>query len=148
MKKNILVSACLLGESCRYDGKSKPCERVSALSDAYNLIPICPEVMGGLPTPRPAAEIQADGSLQNVEGIDVTAEYRRGAEAVLAIAREQGTEVAILKEKSPACGKGRVYDGTFTRTLREGNGVCAELLLQNGIRVLGETETDKIERLG
>ena len=144
----ILVSACLLGEPCRYDGASRPCANIIKLKETHTLIPVCPEVMGGLPTPRPASEIQADGSLQNVEGTDVTAEYRRGAEAVLAIAREQGTEVAILKEKSPACGKGRVYDGTFTRTLRDGNGVCAELLLQNGIRVLGETETDKIERLG
>ena len=144
----ILVSACLLGEPCRYDGASRPCANIIKLKETHTLIPVCPEVMGGLPTPRPASEIQADGSLQNIEGIDVTAEYRRGAEAVLAIAREQGTEVAILKEKSPACGKGRVYDGTFTRNLREGNGVCAELLLQNGIRVLGETETDEIERLG
>ena len=144
----ILVSACLLGEACRYDGASRPCANVIKLKETHTLIPVCPEVMGGLPTPRPASEIQADGSLRNIEGADVTAEYRRGAEAVLAIAREQGATVAILKEKSPACGVGRVYDGSFTGTLREGNGVCAELLLQNGIRVLGETEIDEIERLG
>ena len=143
----ILVSACLLGEPCRYDGASRPSAHIIGLKEKHTLIPVCPEVMGGLPTPRPASEIQADGSLRNIEGADVTAEYRRGAEAVLAIAREQGAPIAILKEKSPACGKGRVYDGSFTGTLREGNGVCAELLLQNGIRVLGETETDAIDRL-
>lgn len=144
---NILVSACLLGEPCRYDGESRPCAHIIKLKETHTLLPVCPEVLGGLPTPRPASEIQADGSVQNCVGADVTAEYRRGAEAVLAIAREQGASVAILKEKSPACGAGRVYDGSFTRTLREGNGVCAALLLENGIRVLGESETDAIDRL-
>ncbi len=143
----ILVSACLLGEACRYDGESRPCAHIIRLKEKHTLIPVCPEVLGGLPTPRPASEIQADGSLKNTEGADVTKEYRRGAETVLAIAREQGVTVAILKEKSPACGVGRVYDGSFTRTLCEGNGVCAALLLQNGIRVLGESETDEIDRL-
>ena len=143
----ILVSACLLGEPCRYDGASRPCAHIIELKERHTVIPICPEVMGGLPTPRPASEIQADGRLVNILGKDVTAEYRRGAEAVLALAREHGATVAILKEKSPACGKGRVYDGSFTGTLRDGNGVCAELLLQNGIRVLGETEHEVIENL-
>jgi uncharacterized protein YbbK (DUF523 family) len=143
----ILVSACLLGEACRYDGASRPCEHIIKLKEKHTLIPVCPEVMGGLPTPRPASEIQADGSLVSVEGTDVTEEYRRGAETVLAIAREEWATVAILKEKSPACGKGRVYDGSFTGTLREGNGVCAALLLENGIRVLGESEIDEINAL-
>ena len=143
----ILVSACLLGEACRYDGASRPCAHIIRLKERHTVIPICPEVMGGLPTPRPASEIQADGRLVNILGKDVTAEYHRGAEAVLALAREHGATVAILKEKSPACGKGRVYDGSFTGTLRDGNGVCAELLLQNGFRVLGETEREAIENL-
>jgi uncharacterized protein YbbK (DUF523 family) len=143
----ILVSACLLGEACRYDGASRPCEHIIKLKEKHTLIPVCPEVMGGLPTPRPASEIQRDGSLVSVEGTDVTEEYRRGAETVLAIAREEWATVAILKEKSPACGKGRVYDGSFTGTLREGNGVCAALLLENGIRVLGESEIDEINAL-
>ena len=143
----ILVSACLLGKACRYDGASRPCAHIIELKERHTIIPVCPEVMGGLPTPRPASEIQADGRLVNILGKDVTAEYHRGAEAVLALAREHGATVAILKEKSPACGKGRVYDGSFTGTLRDGNGVCAELLLQNGIRVLGETEREAIENL-
>ena len=143
----ILVSACLLGEACRYDGASRPCAHIIELKERHTIIPVCPEVMGGLPTPRPASEIQPDGRLVNILGKDVTAEYHQGAEAVLALAREHGATVAILKEKSPACGRGRIYDGSFTGTLRNGNGVCAELLLQNGIRVLGETEREAIENL-
>jgi len=143
----ILVSACLLGEACRYDGKSRPCAHIIKLKEKHTLIPVCPEVMGGLPTPRPASEIREDGRILNVCGKDVTAEYRRGAETVLALAREHEVQVAILKEKSPACGKGRIYDGSFTGTLTEGNGVCADLLLQNGIRVLGESEIQEIEAL-
>ncbi len=136
----LLVSACLLGEPCRYDGISKPCEAVLKLRDLHTLIPVCPEVMGGLPTPRIPSECQADGAVRNRDGVDVTQAYQRGAEAVLAVARENGCSVAILKERSPACGKGRIYDGTFSKTLTDGNGVCTRLLLQCGIRVLGESE--------
>ena len=138
----ILVSACLLGEPCRYDGKSKPCEAVLELRKNHTLIPVCPEVMGGLPTPRAASEIQSDGTVRNREGRDVTARYLRGAEEVLRIAQEQHCEAAILKEKSPACGKGQIYDGSFTGTLTEGNGICASLLTENGISVFGESEAD------
>ena len=142
----ILVSACLLGEPCRYDGKSKPCEAVIQLANAHTLIPVCPEVMGGLPTPRPPAELQEDGRVVNREGIDVTEAYRKGAEATLRIAREQSSSIAILKEKSPSCGPGRVYDGSFTGTLCRGNGVCAELLLSNGLTVVGESEAEALLR--
>lgn len=102
MKKNILVSACLLGNACRYDGKSKPCEKVIALSNTYNLIPICPEVMGGLPTPRTPSEVCGDRVMMK-DGRDVTENYKRGAEKALEIARENACTVAILKEKSPSC---------------------------------------------
>ena len=136
----ILVSACLLGEPCRYDGDRKPCQAVLQLRERYTLIPVCPEVMGGLPTPRIPSECQADGTVRNRDGEDVTDAYRKGAEAVLSVAKENGCTVAILKERSPACGKGKIYDGTFSKTLTDGNGVCAELLLRNGIRVLGESE--------
>ena len=143
----ILVSACLLGEPCRYDGESRPCAHIIKLKEKHTLIPVCPEVMGGLPIPSAASEIQADGRLINRCGEDVTEEYRRGAQIVLELAREHGCDVAILKEKSPACGKGRIYDGSFTGTLTDGNGVCAALLLENGIRVLGESEAEEIEHL-
>ena len=136
----ILVSACLLGEPCRYDGKSKPCEAVLELQKSHTLIPICPEVMGGLPTPRIPSECREDGTVMNQKGMDVTHAYQKGAAAALAVARENECAVAILKERSPACGKGKIYDGTFSRTLIDGNGVCAALLMKNGIRVIGETD--------
>lgn len=138
----IIVSACLLGVPCRYDGKSKPNEAVRALANAHELIPICPEVMGGLQTPREPSEIQKDGSVKNRIGQDVSEEYTRGAEEALRIAREHDCTVAILKEKSPSCGVGRIYDGSFTGTLCTGNGICAARLLQNGIRVIGESQLE------
>ena len=139
MKKNILVSACLLGQSCRYDGKSKPCERVIALKDTYNLIPICPEVMGGLPTPRTPSEICGELVLMK-DGRNVTENYNRGAQKALEIARENACTVAILKEKSPSCGSGLIHNGLFDGGLIEGDGITAKLLKSQGIRVLGESE--------
>lgn len=139
MKKNILVSACLLGESCRYDGKSKPCERVMALKDTYNLIPICPEVMGGLPTPRVPSEICGECVLMK-DGRDVTENYNRGAQKALEIARQNACTVAILKEKSPSCGSGLIHNGLFDGGLVDGDGITTQLLKNEGIRVLGESE--------
>ena len=134
----ILISACLLGVSCRYDGKSKPHPDVVRLMEKHTLIPVCGEVMGGLPTPRTPAERQGERVVTK-DGRDVTAEYRRGAEEVLRLAKLYGATVAVLKERSPSCGSGEVYDGTFTGTLTDGFGVTAELLRDNGIRVIGET---------
>lgn len=136
--ENILVSACLLGVSCRYDGKSKPNENVIALKDRYNLIPVCPEIMGGLPTPRKASEIQGSQVVMG-NGTNVTKEYRKGAEEVLRLCRLFGCKRAVLKEKSPSCGCGKVYDGTFSGKLIDGNGITAKLLMENGIEVFGET---------
>lgn len=142
---NILVSRCLLGEPCRYDGKSKPVEALLYLAvNGDVLVPVCPEVDGGLPTPRPPAEIQPDGRVVNREGQDVTAEYRKGAQHALETARKYGCTVAVLKEKSPSCGHCRVYDGSFTGTLIDGQGVTAELLARHGIRVLGESQLDQL----
>ena len=137
-----LVSACLLGEPCRYDGKSKPCEAVIRLQERHELIPVCPEVMGGLPTPRIPSECQSDGRVVNRDGEDVTSAYRRGAEAVLELARKSGCDAVILKERSPACGKGLIYDGSFSKALIPGNGVCAALLLEHGFSVMGESELE------
>lgn len=141
--KNILVSACLLGEACRYDGKSKPCEAVIALGQRYNLVPVCPEVLGGLPTPRIPSEICGDLVLMK-DGTDVTENYRRGAEEALRIARENQCTVAILKEKSPSCGSGLIHNGRFDGGMTEGNGITAQLLKANGIRVLGESEISSL----
>lgn len=136
--ENILVSACLLGVSCRYDGKSKPNENVIALKDRYNIIPVCPEIMGGLPTPRKASEIQGFQVVMG-DGTNVTKEYRKGAEEVLKLCRLFGCKRAVLKEKSPSCGFGKVYDGTFSGKLIDGNGITAKLLMENGIEVFRET---------
>lgn len=140
---NILISACLLGCACRYDGKSKTHPAVELLREKHTLIPVCPEIYGGLPTPRPPSEIVGD-RVQNSAGADVTDAYRRGAAEALRLAGLFGCKVALLKAKSPSCGKGKVYDGTFSRTLTDGDGVTAALLQQHGIRVYTEDEIPEI----
>ena len=142
----ILVSACLLGEPCRYDGKSKPCEAVQKLAARYLLIPVCPECLGGLPIPRVPSEIVGDRVMSR-DGRDLTDRYRSGAEKTLGIAREKGCRVAVLKEKSPSCGKGSIHNGKFDGGLVPGNGVTAALLEANGVRVVGEHETEKIPQI-
>lgn len=142
MKTPILVSACLLGTPCRYDGKSKPCPAVLALQDRYDWIPVCPEEAGGLPTPRLPSERQGNRVCMK-NGRDVTQNYQNGAIAALQIAQAHGCAIAVLKEKSPSCGCGKIYDGTFTNTLINGDGITAALLKQHGIRVCGETEIEK-----
>ena len=137
----ILVSACLLGVRCRYDGKSKPHPAVEQLMEQHTLIPVCGEIFGGLPTPRVSAERQGE-RVVTADGRDVTAAYRRGAEEVLRLAERYGCKAAILKERSPSCGSGRIYDGTFTGTLTDGWGVTAELLRDHGICVIGESEAE------
>ena len=137
----ILVSACLLGEPCRYDGTGKLEPALEELrARGHTLIPVCPEVLGGLPTPRPPAERQPDGRVVTREGGDVTAEYRAGAEKALALAQAHGCTCAVLKERSPSCGHGSIYDGTFSRTLVPGSGVTAQLLEEHGIAVYGESQ--------
>ena len=136
--ENLLISACLLGVQCRYDGGSKPVMPTVALMEQYHLIPICPEQLGGLPTPRTPAERRGERVVTR-DGRDVTAEYRRGAEETLHLARLYGCTAAVLKEKSPSCGCGRIYDGTFSGVLTEGWGITAALLRQQGLRVVGES---------
>ena len=139
MKPKLLVSACLLGTPCRYDGKSKKNEAVCALAERFELIPVCPEQLGGLPTPRDPSERQG-ARVVMASGRDVTKNYRRGAEAALVLCMQHGCKAAILKEKSPSCGCGLVYDGTFSRRLVSGDGVTAELLKAHGIKVYGESK--------
>ena len=143
MKEAILISACLLGVRCRYDGGSKPQEPILRLMEKYTLIPVCPEQLGGLPTPRKPSERRGDRVVMS-DGRDVTAEYRRGAEETLRLARLYGCTAAVLKERSPSCGCGRIYDGTFTGTLTDGDGVTAALLKENGVAVYGESELEKL----
>lgn len=134
----ILISACLLGVCCRYDGASKAHPLAGELAERHTLVPVCPEQLGGLPTPRLPAERQGDRVVTR-EG-DVTAQYRRGAKEALRLCRTLGCRAAVLKERSPSCGRGTVYDGTFTGTLRAGDGVAAELLQAHGIPVYGESQ--------
>ena len=139
----LLISACLLGCACRYDGKSKPHPLAVELARRGLAVPVCPEQLGGLPTPRKPSERQG-GRVVMADGRDVTAEYRRGAEETLHRARLYGCPAAVLKERSPSCGKGQIYDGTFTGTLTAGDGVTAELLTAGGIKVYGESELEKL----
>ena len=138
-KQAILVSACLLGVCCRYDGASKPNGDVIKLREKYVLIPICPEVDGGLPTPRTPSERVGDKVLMR-DGTDVTVNYRNGAEMALERARSFGCTAAVLKARSPSCGKGVIYDGSFSGSLTDRDGVAAELLKNNGIEVYTEEE--------
>ena len=140
---NILISGCLLGLNCKYDGGNNYDERVNKLKQKYNLIPCCAEIMGGLSTPRDPSEIIGDKVISN-KGKDVTKEYKKGAEEVLKLAKFYNVKFAILKQRSPSCGHGVIYDGTFSHTKKEGNGVTADLLLKNGIDVLGEDDIDEL----
>ena len=139
----LLVSACLLGVRCNHRGEASPSAVVEALGDRYRLVPICPETAGGLPTPRAAAEIQADGSVRTADGSDVSPWYQRGAAAAVALAQSVGATAAVLKARSPSCGCDAVYDGTFGRVLRPGRGVTAEALVQAGIDVRSDESFDR-----
>ena len=141
--EKILISACLLGEACRYDGLSKPlpADRLAALRKRFELIPVCPEQAGGLPTPRVPSERRGE-RVVNRAGQDVTAQFRRGAAEALRLAEENGCRRALFKERSPSCGSGAIYDGSFTGTLIPGDGVAAEALKAAGVEVIGETQFD------
>lgn len=136
---NILVSACLLGVNCKYNQGNNFNERVAGLKEKYHLIPICPEIMGGLSTPRIPAEVCGEKVLMK-DGADVTSQFEKGAKEAWKLAKVFRCRYAILKEKSPSCGNGRIYDGTFTGTLTYKDGVTAKFLKDHGICVLGEKD--------
>ena len=132
-----LVSACLAGFNVRHDGGNKANKKVIELVKRGKAIPVCPEQLAGFSTPREKMEISG-GRVFTESGKDVTAQVLKGAQEVLRIAKLFGVREAVLKGNSPSCGKGKVYDGTFSGKLTEGNGITAELLMQNGIKVLAE----------
>ena len=143
MSCRILISACLIGIPCRYDGRAALSVPAGRLSNRCDLIPICPEQLGGLPTPRTPAEC-SEGRVLTAEGNDVTAPFERGAACALQIARYCGANAALLKARSPSCGSGQIYDGTFSGTLTGGNGITARLLRDNGIEVFDEEHIDDL----
>lgn len=137
----VLVSACLLGVRCNHRGEASPSEKVQMMpSLGYRLVPVCPETVGGLPTPRPAAERQPDGTVRTADGTDVTEWYRRGAEHTVRLAAAVGAEFAVLKARSPSCGCHEIYDGTFTRVRIRGEGVTAGALRAAGFEVFSEDD--------
>ena len=137
-KPEFVISACLCGQPTRYDGTAKPpIPELAAMVESGRAVLVCPECMGGLPTPRPPAEIQGDRVI-NANGVDVTPEYCRGASKTLAVCRKYGITKAILKQNSPSCGSRAVYDGSFSKTLVNGRGFTADLLFKNGITVFDE----------
>ena len=136
----LLLSACLAGVPCRMDGNAKPVPALLSLAVRGEAVLVCPEVLGGLSIPRVASERRPDGRVINAAGEDVTAAFVLGAQRALEICRARGCDCAVLKAKSPSCGKGLIYDGSFTRTLIRGDGVLAALLQREGIRVLTEEE--------
>ncbi len=140
----LLVSACLMGLRTRYDGQDSLSQGVLALSGRHVLVPVCPEQLGGLPTPRPPCEI-IRGRVMNLDGRDCTEAFVKGAEQAMAVFRLCGCQAAVLKQNSPSCGKAMVYDGSFSEILVPGIGLFARKLLNAGIRVFGEDEIKTIE---
>ena len=141
----LLVSACLLGFACKYDGghNALPAETLARLREQYRLIPVCPETAGGLPVPRKPAERRGEAVVSRT-GRDVTEAFTRGAAAALRLAGRYGCRAALLKERSPSCGSGRIYDGSFSGTLVPGSGVTAEALCRAGLAVYGESMIEDI----
>lgn len=134
MKENVLVSSCLIGLNTRYDKKSSK-NIFKELNLKYNVIPFCPEQAAGLPTPRKPCEIK-DGSVYNIDGVDLTKEFLDGANETLKLCKMYNIKKAYLKAKSPSCGKGKIYDGSFSGVLTDGDGIVTKLLEENEIEVI------------
>lgn len=137
----ILVSECLAGVPCRMDGQAKTVPAVRKLVEEGKAIPVCPEVLGGLPTPRESSEIR-NGRVYSKSGVDVTESFIEGAEESLRICREHHCSLAILKSKSPSCGFGKIHDGTFGTGLVDGNGIFAQMLVDEGVRIITEKDLE------
>lgn len=139
----LIVSACLLGVACNHRGGSSPSSEVAALARRYRLIPVCPEVAGGLPTPRPAAELDPEGRVRTADGTDVTLAYECGAAHAVALAGGGRAIGAVLKARSPSCGCHQIYDGTHQRVLVGGEGVTAAALRSAGVAVCSEEDLEQ-----
>ena len=145
MKEKLLISACLMGINCRYDGKNTRLNELDELKKQYDLIPVCPETLAGLPCPRFPLEIAGNRVLNN-RGEDYTKEFHSGADLGIQIWKEAGCPKVLLQSRSPSCGKGLIYDGSFTGVKISGNGVFAEKLLCQNAQVYSELEIDKLKK--
>ena len=143
MKTKVIVSACLLGENCKYNGGNNKNDEVIALNEHFDLVPVCPECFGGLPIPRVPSEIR-NGRVYSKNGDDLTEQFVFGAEQTLYIAKECNAPCALLKENSPSCAFGKIYDGTFSGNKIDGNGITAQLLYDNEIQVFGESQIKRM----
>lgn len=137
--QNVLISACLLGVDCKYNGSNNKldAETINSLKEKYNLIPVCPEIMGGMPTPRNPVEI-TDGKVFDYDGVEFTKEFEKGSDEVLKLAKLYDTTIAILKENSPSCGSNYIYDGTFNHQKIKGMGIAAHKLSKENIKLFNE----------
>ncbi len=140
---NVLVSACLLGVNCTYNGTGKTLNCLEELMKKHTLIPVCPEIFGGLPTPRIPVEIRAGRAVTKDQN-DVTEAFQKGAQEVLKLAELYQCRYAILKERSPSCGKSYIYDGTFTGKQIPGDGILVQLLESSGISCIRESDARKL----
>jgi uncharacterized protein YbbK (DUF523 family) len=149
----ILVSACLAGVRCRHDGSHKLVDKIQKLIATRKAIPLCPEIMGGRPIPRPPTEIvggtgddviSGRAKILDKEGNDVTAEVMDGAKEFVKSVKRMEIKAVILKSKSPSCGYGKIYDGTFSGTLKDGNGVVAAMLEREGIKIYNEDNCEEL----
>jgi len=141
--EKLLISACLLGENCKYNGGNNYLPLVELLKERYELIAVCPESMGGLTSPRLPSE-RVGEKVVSKAGEDVTAAFEKGAAQTLEIALTQDVKKALFKERSPSCGCGEIYDGTFSGTLKKGNGAAAEKLLAAGVSIWGESKAAQL----
>ena len=144
--EKIIISSCLLGNNCKYNGLNNYNSLVEELKKYYELIPICPEVFGGLNIPREPSEIKGDMVI-SINNKDVTNEFYLGANMALDIAKKNNIKIAILKEGSPSCGNNYIYDGTFTKTKINGSGITARLFKDNNIKIYTENEIDELLKL-
>jgi len=152
MKKKVLISACLLGKNCRYNGGHSKLTELEEIDVEW--LPVCPEESGELGTPRPFSEMQenaetilnGEGKIITNEGKDVTAEFTQGAEKSLQLGLEAEVKLAVLKSKSPSCGIGKIYDGSFTKTFKTGNGIFAHLCLENDITCISSDNINQIKK--
>ena len=130
-----MVSGCLLGENCKYNGRNNYSEKVAEFIKGHEVVSVCPECLGGLPVPRVPAEI-VNGVVINKEGENVDIQFRKGAEIALEIARKESIDLAILQSRSPSCGVKQIYDGTFSKNIIDGQGIFAKLLKENGFQII------------